>query len=69
MIEKIRTFDGIVRGVPRNRKLVVIEGFMYRCTNCGIIWRTKDDTKAHNCTDKDSCDSQREGDSPSTKDS
>ena len=60
MIEKIRTFDGIVRGPQGNRKLVVIEGFLYRCINCGIIWRTKDGTKAHDCTDKDSCDTQRE---------
>jgi len=56
MIEQIKTYNAKVRGEVRNRKLEVVVDFIYKCTECGTIWRTKDDTKAHDCREKDSCD-------------
>ena len=56
MIEKIKTYNAKMRGEVRNRRLEVVVDFIYKCTHCGTIWRTKDDTKAHNCREKDACD-------------
>ena len=60
MIEQIKTYNYKIRGDVRNRRLEVVVGYIYKCTHCGKIWSTKDDTKAHDCKGKDNCDETSE---------
>ena len=52
MIEEIKTYNPKLRGEVRNRRLEVVIGFIYKCTDCGTIWSTKDDAKDHACKEK-----------------
>jgi hypothetical protein len=47
MIETIRTFFGKVRGQHQEKKTVVIEGQLWRCTKCHFIFLTKEEGEKH----------------------
>jgi len=49
MIEMIRTFFGRVRGQHREKKTVVVEGQLWRCTKCHLIFLTKKQGESHIC--------------------
>jgi hypothetical protein len=49
MIEAIRTFFGKLRGERGDRKTVVEQGTLYRCTKCKLIFLTKSAGEQHDC--------------------
>jgi hypothetical protein len=49
MLEAIRTFFGKVRGSHGERKTVVQEGLVWRCSNCYLIFTTKLAGEQHDC--------------------
>ena len=52
MIEAIRTFFGRVRGQHREKETVVVEGQLWRCTQCQMIFITKSAGEQHKCLDQ-----------------
>jgi len=52
MIEAIRTFFGRVRGQHREKETVVVEGRMWRCTKCKLIFVTKSAGEQHECSER-----------------
>ena len=46
MLEAIRTFFGKLRG---ERRTVIAEGMLYRCTKCHLIFTTKSAGEQHDC--------------------
>ena len=52
MLEKIRTFFGRVRGQHREKETVVVEGQLWRCTQCKMIFITKTAGEQHQCLDQ-----------------
>ena len=52
MLEKIRTFFGRVRGQHREKETVVVEGKLWRCTQCKMIFITKTAGEQHQCLDQ-----------------
>jgi hypothetical protein len=51
MIEAIRTFFGKIRGERGNRRTIVEQGFVYRCTQCQLIFLTRTAGEQHQCQD------------------
>jgi hypothetical protein len=52
MLEAIRTFFGKVRGSHGERKTIVEEGMLYRCTKCHLIFTTKTAGEQHECRER-----------------
>ena len=52
MIEKIRTFFGRLRGQHQNKQTVVVEGQLWRCTECKMVFVTQVAAKSHACAGK-----------------
>jgi len=52
MIEAIRTFFGRVRGLHGDRSTVVEQGFVWRCTQCNLIFLTRTNAEQHPCQDQ-----------------
>ena len=51
MLEAIRTFFGKLRGEHGNRKTIVEQGFVWRCTSCQLIFLTRTAGEQHICQD------------------
>ena len=49
MLETIKTFFGKVRGSHGERRTVVQEGLVWRCSNCYLIFTTKLAGEQHDC--------------------
>ena len=47
MLEQIRTFFGRIVGLHENKKTVVIEGLIWKCTKCHFIFLTKEEGEKH----------------------
>jgi len=47
MIEAIRTFFGKMRGAHSQRRVVVEEGLIWKCTKCHFIFLTKEEGERH----------------------
>jgi len=52
VLEMIRTFWGKVRGLRGERRAVVEEGMLYRCTKCHMIFTTKTAGDNHECRER-----------------
>ena len=52
MIEAIRTFWGKVRGLRGERRTVVEQGTLWRCTKCNTIFITKSAGEQHECSER-----------------
>lgn len=52
MLEKIRTFFGRVRGLHGERRTVVEEGSLWRCSHCHLLFLNKSVGDAHTCLDQ-----------------
>ena len=52
MIEAIRTFWGKLRGLHGERKTIVEQGTIWRCTKCNIIFTVKSAGEQHQCLDQ-----------------
>jgi len=52
MIETIRTFFGKLRGQHQNKETVIVEGKLWRCTDCKTLFMTEHAAKDHACTGK-----------------
>jgi predicted nucleotidyltransferase len=52
MLEAIRTFFGRVRGQHREKETVVVEGQLWRCTKCKMIFVTKSAGEQHECSER-----------------
>jgi len=52
MLEAIRTFFGRVRGQHREKETVVVEGQLWRCTKCHLIFTTKSAGEQHDCSER-----------------
>lgn len=52
MLEAIRTFFGKLRGEHGNRKTVVQEGMLYKCTKCHLIFTTRTAGEQHDCRER-----------------
>jgi hypothetical protein len=52
VLEMIRTFWGKVRGLRGERRTVVEEGRLWRCTKCTMIFVTKEGGKSHECSER-----------------
>jgi hypothetical protein len=52
MLEAIRTFFGRVRGQHREKETVVVEGQLWRCTKCELIFITKSAGEQHDCSER-----------------
>jgi hypothetical protein len=49
MLEVIRTFFGKLRGERGERKTIVEQGLVYRCTKCQLIFLTRLAGEQHKC--------------------
>lgn len=52
MLEAIRTFFGKLRGERGDRKTVIEQGLVYRCTKCQLIFLTKSAGEQHECRER-----------------
>jgi hypothetical protein len=52
MIEAIRTFFGRVRGQHADKQTVVVEGQLWRCTKCKMVFVTKEGGESHECSER-----------------
>ena len=52
MIEQIRTFFGKLRGYRGDRETIVQQTMMWRCTQCHMIFITKEAGEQHKCLDQ-----------------
>ena len=52
MLEAIRTFFGRVRGQHREKETVVVEGQLWRCTECKMLFLNKVVGGQHLCPDQ-----------------
>ncbi len=51
MLERIRTFFGKEKGQHPNKKIIVEEGTLWRCTQCHLIFLNKKEGEQHPCTE------------------
>jgi len=49
MLEAIRTFFGKLRGERGERRTIVEQGLVYRCTKCQLIFLTRTAGEKHKC--------------------
>jgi hypothetical protein len=47
MLEKIRTFFGRVMGLHEKKRTIVVEGTLWKCTKCGLIFLNKEEGEKH----------------------
>lgn len=47
MIETIKTFFGRMRGLHGQRKVIVEEGLLWKCTKCGLIFLNRKEGEKH----------------------
>jgi hypothetical protein len=47
MLEQIKTFFGKLRGIYGERRVVVEEGLLWKCTKCGLIFLNKREGEKH----------------------
>ena len=47
MIEMIKTFFGRMRGLHGQRKVVVEQGLLWKCTKCGLIFLNRKEGEKH----------------------
>lgn len=52
MLEAIRTFFGKLRGEHGNRKTIVEQGLVYRCTKCNLLFLTRSAGEQHDCRER-----------------
>jgi len=52
MLEAIRTFFGRVNGLRYEKQTVVVEGQLWRCTQCQMIFLNKTAGEQHQCQDQ-----------------
>ena len=52
MLEVVRTFWGKVRGLRGERRTVVEEGQLWRCTECKLIFVSKSAGEEHDCKER-----------------
>lgn len=52
MLEQIRTFMGKVRGLRGERKTIVEQGFVWRCTKCNLVFLTRTAGEQHDCKER-----------------
>jgi hypothetical protein len=52
MLEAIRTFFGKVRGSHGERRTVVQENLVWRCTKCYLVFTTKLAGEQHDCKER-----------------
>jgi hypothetical protein len=52
MLEAIRTFFGKMRGERGERKTIVNQGLVYRCTKCNLLFLTKTAGEQHDCRER-----------------
>ena len=49
MLEKIRSFFGKTRGQGHDKRTIVVEGDLWRCTRCHLIFLNKYAGEQHTC--------------------
>ena len=52
MLEKIRTFFGRVRGKHAEKQTIVVEGELYRCIKCKMIFLNRVAGEQHECSER-----------------
>jgi hypothetical protein len=52
MLEAIRTFFGRVRGQHAEKQTIVVEGQLYRCTKCKMIFLNRVAGEQHECSER-----------------
>ena len=52
MLEAIRTFWGKVRGQHEQKRTIVVEGQLWRCTKCKMIFVSKEGGESHECSER-----------------
>jgi hypothetical protein len=52
MLEKIRTFFGRVRGHHAEKRTIVVEGDLWRCTECKMLFLNRVVGEQHQCLDQ-----------------
>jgi predicted nucleotidyltransferase len=52
MLEAIRTFFGRVRGQHAEKQTIVVEGELYRCTKCKMIFLNRVAGEKHECSER-----------------
>jgi hypothetical protein len=52
MLEAIRTFFGKLRGERGERRTIVEQGLVWRCTQCKLIFLTRTAGDEHSCQDQ-----------------
>lgn len=52
MLEAIRTFFGKVRGLHQEKRTIVVEGELYRCTKCKMIFLNRVAGEQHDCDER-----------------
>ncbi len=52
MLEKIRTFFGNTKGIHQDKKTVVAQGLAWFCTECKLVFITKEAGEQHKCQDQ-----------------
>ena len=52
MLEAIKTFFGKVRGLHGERKTIVEQGLIYKCTKCNLLFLTKTAGEQHDCRER-----------------
>ena len=52
MLEAIKTFFGRVRGLHHEKQTIVVEGQLWRCTQCQMIFLNKIVGEQHECSER-----------------
>lgn len=52
MLEMIKTFFGKVRGQHQEKRTIVVEGELWLCTECKMIFLSKQAGEQHTCQDQ-----------------
>ena len=59
MLEKIRSFFGKSRGQGHDKKTIVLETELWRCTKCHLIFLNKRQAEQHNCLEVEYAQTQK----------
>jgi len=52
MLERIRTFFGRTKGIHQDKQTVVAHGTAWVCTECHMVFLTKQEGEKHKCQDQ-----------------
>lgn len=52
MLEKVRTFFGRIVGLHQEKKTKVVEGELWYCTDCKMIFLNKKEAENHVCSER-----------------